>query len=28
VIVLERDGPDVTFGWGIDFSDQTYEDLL
>jgi anthraniloyl-CoA monooxygenase len=27
VTVLERDGPDDTFGWGIVFSDQTFEYL-
>ena len=27
VTVIERDGPDDTFGWGIVFSDQTFEYL-
>jgi len=27
VTVLERDGPDDTFGWGIVFSDQTFDYL-
>jgi anthraniloyl-CoA monooxygenase len=27
VIVVERDGPDDTFGWGIVFSDQTFDYL-
>ena len=27
VVVLERDGPDDTFGWGIVFSDQTFHYL-
>jgi anthraniloyl-CoA monooxygenase len=27
VIVVERDGPDDTFGWGIVFSDQTFSYL-
>ena len=27
VLVLERDGPDDTFGWGIVFSDQTFDYL-
>jgi len=27
VTVIERDGPDDTFGWGIVFSDQTFDYL-
>ncbi|HEX8830180.1 MAG TPA: FAD-dependent monooxygenase, partial [Longimicrobium sp.] len=27
VTVLERNGPDDTFGWGVVFSDQTMENL-
>jgi anthraniloyl-CoA monooxygenase len=27
VVVIERDGPDDTFGWGIVFSDQTFDYL-
>ena len=27
VTIIERDGPDDTFGWGIVFSDQTFEYL-
>jgi anthraniloyl-CoA monooxygenase len=27
IVVLERDGPDDTFGWGIVFSDQTFDYL-
>src|SRR5262245_8866532 len=27
VTLFERDGPDDTFGWGIVFSDQTFEYL-
>lgn len=27
ITVIERDGPDDTFGWGIVFSDQTFEYL-
>jgi len=27
VTLFERDGPDDTFGWGIVFSDQTFDDL-
>jgi len=27
IVVLERDGPDDTFGWGIVFSDQTFSYL-
>ena len=27
VTLIERDGPDDTFGWGIVFSDQTFDYL-
>src|SRR5499427_3890126 len=27
IVVVERDGPDDTFGWGIVFSDQTFSYL-
>ena len=27
VVVLERNGPDDTFGWGVVFSNQTLENL-
>ena len=27
ISILERDGPDDTFGWGIVFSDQTFDYL-
>ena len=27
ITIIERDGPDDTFGWGIVFSDQTFEYL-
>ena len=27
VVVLERNGPDDTFGWGVVFSNQTLENF-